>query len=208
MDEQERAAWEALIRRKLREENPPNQEFHALIHEGMLKGLEKDVAQETAMYVVRYWLAGEDLSDIPSRGVQDASDWCAAGAVWGPEFQDEMLLNLIAQSDRDPDARETLHHIQIQRHLEGQPWPAALIDWEIDVKRGKRRKPARRRGNRGQPAYAKGRRNQHIHASVLLLWWLGMGKMDSYHVVGEEIGVSVRTVRKMVPKFRFVATGR
>ena len=198
MDEQYIAALRALIRKKLHEEDAPSQEFDALLHEGMLRGLEKDVAQETATYVVRYWLAGEDLSDILPRGVQEANDWFAAGEVFGREYRPELLRNLIDASGHDFEAWEGLQYMGVRLHAERRRWPAALADWDIEVRLGLRRKPPQRRGNRGQPPYAKVRLNRHIHSAVFLLEWLGMGKMNSYHVVGDELGLSPRTVMNAV----------
>ena len=198
MDEQHIAALRALIRKKLHEEDAPSQEFDALLHEGMLRGLEKDVAQETATYVARYWLAGEDLSDILPRGVQEANDWFAAGEIFGREYRPELLRNLIDASEHDFEAWEGLKYMGIRLHAERRRWPAALADWEIKARLRPRRKPPQRRGNRGQPPYAKARRNRHIYTAVRLLCWLGMGRMDSYHVVGNDVGLSSNRVRDVV----------
>ena len=202
MDEKVRAALQAMTRRKGRGEDVSSEEIHAVVHEGMLMEMDKADAQELGRCFVELWFAGEDLSDIPWCGVEWANDWFATDEVWGSDGRAEMLLDLIDASDDDPDARDALNHIAIRLHAERRRWPGALADWDIEVRRGLRPKPAQRRGNRGQPPYAKDRRNRYIASAEFLLGWLGMGKMDSYHVIGDVLGMSPRAVANAVRSAR------
>ena len=72
---------------------------------------------------------------------------------------------------------------------------------------GPRSKPPPPRGNRGPPNYAKDRRNRWIAGAFSGLESLGLGKMDSYRVIAEKIGMSVRTVINAIQSER-VRAGR
>lgn len=65
MNEERRAQWIRVIRKARRGEPVSPQEHDALLREGLFFGLSDVAAEEEARYVVRYLLAGEDLSDIP-----------------------------------------------------------------------------------------------------------------------------------------------
>ncbi len=67
---------------------------------------------------------------------------------------------------------------------------------------GLRSKPPQPRSNRGQPHYAKDRRNKWIAGAFSELASLGLGKMDSYRVIAEELGMSVRTVMNAIQSHR------
>ena len=72
---------------------------------------------------------------------------------------------------------------------------------------GPRPKPPQPRGNRGSPSYAKDRRNRWIAGAFSGLESLGLGRMDSYRVIAEELGMSVRAVINAIQSER-VRAGR
>ena len=207
MDEQRRAAWNALIRKARRREPVSPEERHALIWEGKFGGLGEADAEAEARCFVRYYLGGADLSDLPGPSVEEALDWFAMREAWGPEFQADKLTNMIEASEHDPYYWEVLNDIAIQCHALRRRFPARLADWDIEVRLGLRSKPPPPRGNRGQPSYAKDRRNRWIAGAFSGLESLGLGKMDSYRVIAEEIGMSVRTVVNAIQSER-VRAGR
>ena len=140
----------------------PSEEINALAPQDLLKGLGKAVAEEEARYFLRYWFGGEDLSDLPRRGWEEAQNWFFMREAWGPELQAEKLRHMIEASEHDPDYWEVLNYIAIHCHALRRRWPAMLADWDIEVRVGLRSRPPQPRGNRGQPRYAKDRRNEWI----------------------------------------------
>lgn len=197
MDEQSRAAWQAVIRKKLRGEDVPSEEINALAPQDLLKGLGKAAAEEEARYFVRYWFGGEDLSDTPPQGISEGHNWFAILEQWGPERQEEKLRNMIDASEQNPDYWDALTYIEVQLLCARIPWPDILADWELEVRMGLRSKPPAR-GNRGQPPYAKDRRNGWIAGAFFCLGYLGMGKMESYRLIADELGMSRRTVMNAI----------
>ena len=176
----------------------PPQEHNALLREGLFHGLDDVAAEEEARYVVRYLLAGEDLSDIPPRGPLEAQNWFAMRDEWGADRQAEKLRNMIAASRHDPDYSTALDHIAIRIQEERRWWPAMLADWDIAVRRGTWSKPARVRGNQGQPRYAKDARNLWIAYTFTLLVHLGLGKTAGYYVIADELDKDERTVMRAI----------
>ncbi len=202
MNEQRRAAWEVAIRKSRRGEPLPPKEHRALLRHDLFKGLARVAAEEEARYVVRYLLSGEDLSDIPPRGPLEAENWFAMREQWGAKRQAEKLRNMIAASERDPDYWTALNHIAIRLQAERRRWPAILADWDIEVRQGRRSKPAQPRGNRGQPSYTKDRRDLWIAYAFGVLVYLGLGKMASYQILADELDKSERTVMDAVQAAR------
>ena len=194
MDEQRRAAWKAAIRKSRRGEPMSPQEHHALLCEGLFRGLDKADAEEEARYVVRYLLSGEDLSDIPPRGPREARNWFEMREDWGAPRQTEKLRNMIVASQHDLDYWTALNHIAIRIQEERRWWPAMLADWDIAVRRGTWCRPARVPGNQGQPQYAKDARNLWIAYAFRVLVHLGLGKMAGYYVIADELDKSENAV--------------
>ena len=190
------------IRKSRRGEPVPAQEHHALLCEGLFKGLDKVAAEEEARYVVRYLLSGEDLSDIPPRGPREARNWFAMREEWGAARQTEKLRNMIDASQHDLDYWTALHHIAIRIQEERLWWPAVLADWDIAVRRGTWSKPAQARGKDGRPHYAKDARNLWIAYAFTLLVHLGLEKMEGYYVIADELGKSERTVMDAIRSAR------
>ena len=178
------------------------EEHDALLCEGLFNGLDNVGAQEEARYVVRYLLSGKDLSDIRPRGPREARDWFAMRDEWGAGRQAEKLRNMIAASQHDIDYWIALNDIAIRIQEERQWWPAALADWDIAVRRGIRSRPARERSNRGQPSYAKDARNRWIAHAFSVLVHLGLGKMEAYFVIADELDRSERTVMSAIQSAR------
>ena len=183
-----------VIRKSRRGELVSPQEHNALLCEGLFRGLGKVDAQEEARYVVRYLLSGEDLSDIPPRGPREARNWFAMREEWGAVRQTEKLRNMIAASRHDIDYWTALNHIAIRIQEERRWWPAMLADWDIAVRRGTWSRPAQPRGSKGQPYYAKDARNVWIAYAFGVLLHLGLGKMEAYYVIADELDKSERTV--------------
>ena len=202
MDEQSRAAWNALIRKSRQRERVAPEERDALIWEGKFHGLSEVDAEEEARCFVRYYLGGADLSDLPRRTMEEALDWFRMREAWGPEFQADKLYNLIEASEHDPDAWEVLNYIIIHCHALRRRLPARLADWDMDVRLGLRSEPPQPRSNRGQPHYTKDRRNKWIAGAFSDLAFLGLGKMDSYRVIAEELDMSARAVMNAIQSDR------
>ena len=190
------------IRKSRRGEPVPAQEHHALLCEGLFKGLDKVAAEEEARYVVRYLLSGEDLSDIPPRGPREARNWFAMREEWGSGRQTEKLRNMIAASQHDLDYWTALNEIAIRIQEERRWWPAMLADWDAAVRRGTRSKPARVPGNKGQPPYAKDARNLWIAYALSVLVHLGLGKMEGYYVIADELDKSESAVMDAIQSAR------
>ena len=180
----------------------PPQDHHALLREGLFKGLGKIDAEEEARHVVRYLLSGEDLSDIPPRGPREARNWFAMREEWGAVRQTEKLRNMIAASQHDLDYWTALNDIAIRIQEERRWWPAMLADWDIAVRRGTRSKPAQARGKNGRPHYAQDARNLWIAYTFTLLLHLGLGKMEGYYVIADELDKGERTVMDAVRSAR------
>lgn len=194
--------WQRAIRRSRRGEPLPQEEHRALLRKGLLEELPTVDAQAEARLVVRYLLSGKDLSDIPPRGPREAEDWFAMRGEWGAVRQAEKLRNMIAASQYDIDYWIALNYIVIRIQVERRRWPAMLADWDVAVRRGLRSKPARARGNKGQPHYAKTARNQWIASAFSALVHLGLGKMDAYFVIADELDKSERTVMYAIQSAR------
>ena len=169
-------------------------EHNALLCEGLFRGLGRADAEEEARYVVRYLLSGEDLSDIPPRGLREARNWFAMREEWGAACQTEKLRNMIDASQHDLDYWTALNHIAIRIQEERRWWPAMLADWDIAVRRGTWPRPARVPGNQGQPHYAKDARNLWIAYAFRVLVHLGLGKMAGYYVIADELDKSENAV--------------
>ena len=191
-----------MIRKKLRREEVPLEEISALYPRDLLKEFGKAAAEEEARYFLRYWFGGENLSDIPPRGRQEGQDWCARGEQWGPKRQELKLRDMIAASKHDPDYWDALNDIALHLQATNRPWPVRLRLWDIEVRQGLLSKPPRPRGNCGQPRYAKDNRNFLISFALLCLRYLGMGKMESYRVIADELGISMRTVMNAIRSHR------
>ena len=194
------------IRKSRRGEPVSPQEHHALLREGLFRGLDKVAAEEESRYVVRYLLSGKDLSDIPPRGPWEARNWFTMGERWGAGRQTEKLRNMIAASRHDPDYFIALDHIAIRIQEERRWWPAMLADWDIAVRRGIRSRPAHVQGDQGQPLYAKDARNAWIAYAFSVLVHLGLEKMEGYYVIADELDRTDRTVMRAVQSAR--APGR
>ena len=178
------------------------QEHDALLCESLFRRLSKVDAEEEARYIVRYLLSGEDLSDIPPRGEREAQNWFAIREEWGEKPQTQKLRNMIAASQHDIDYWTALNHIAIRIQEERRWWPAMLADWDIAVRRGTQSKPAQARGKNGRPHYAKDARNLWIAYTFTLLVHLGLGKMEGYYVIADELDKSERTVMDAVGSAR------
>ena len=202
MNEGRRAAWRRVIQRSRRGQPLPQEEHRALLREGLLQQLGKVDAQAEARFVVRYLLSGKDLSDIPPRGPREAEDWFAMREEWGAVRQAEKLRNMIAASQYDLDYWIALNHISIRTQEERRRWPAMLADWDVEVRRGLRSKPAQARSNKGQPHYAKDTRNLWIAHAFSVLVHMGLGKMDAYFVIADELDKSERTVMYAIQSAR------
>ena len=202
MDEQRRAAWKGAIRKSRRGEPMSPQEHNALLCDGLFKGLGRAEAEEEARYVVRYLLSGEDLSDIPPRGAREARNWFAMREEWGAARQTEKLRNMIDASQHDLDYWTALNHIAIRIQEERRWWPAMLADWDIAVRRGMQSKPAQPRGKDGRSHYAKDARNLWIAYAFTLLVHLGLGRMEGYYVIADELDKSERTVMDAIQSMR------
>ena len=198
MNEERRSRWTRAIRKSRRGEPVSPKEHHALLREGLFKALGRADAEEEARYVVRYLLSGEDLSDTPPRGPQEAHNWFAMRAEWGADRQAEKLRNMIAASHHDLDYWTALNHIAIRIQEERRWWPAMLADWDIAVRRGTCSRPPQARSNRGQPRYAKDARNLWIAHAFRVLVHLGLGKMTGYHIIADELGKSERVVMRAI----------
>ncbi|MDE3262045.1 MAG: hypothetical protein OYL41_08695 [Acidobacteriota bacterium] len=198
MNEERRARWVDAIRKSRGGEPVSPQEHHALLREGLFHGLSKVDAEEEARYVVRYLLSGEDLSDIPPRGPQEAENWFAMRDEWGAAPQREKLRNMIVASRHDPVYSTALNHVAIRIQEERRWWPAMLADWDIAVRRGTWSMPAQTRGNQGQPHYAKDARNLWVAYTFSLLVHLGLGKTAGYYVIADELDKDERTVMRAI----------
>ena len=198
MDEERRARWIRAIRQSRRGEPVSPQDHDALLPDGLFRGLNKVDAEEEARYLVRYLLAGEDLSDIPPRGPLEADNWFAMRDEWGAERQMEKLRAMIAASRYDPVYSAALQHVAIRIQEERRWWPAILADWDIAVRRGTWSKPVQPRGKNGQPHYAKDARDLWIAYTFTLLVQLGLGKTAAYYVIAEELDRNERTVMRAV----------
>ena len=187
-----------VIRKSRRGEAVSPQEHHALLRAGLFKGLGPVAAEEEARYVVRYLLSGEDLSNISPRGPQEARNWFEMREEWGEARQTEKLRNMIAASQYDLDYWTALNHIAIRIQEERLWWPAMLADWDIAVRRGTQTRPARVPGNQGQPHYAKDARNLWIAYAFGVLVHLGLGKMEGYYVIADELDKSESAVVKAI----------
>lgn len=198
MNEERRARWIGAIRKSRGGEPVSPREHHALLREGLFEGLSKLDAEEEARYVVRYLLSGKDLSDISRRGLCEARNWFTMRETWGAQRQTEKLRNMIAASRHDIDSWIALNHIVIGIQEKRWWWPAILADWDIKVRRGTWSKPARARGNHGQPHYAKDARNLWIAYAFRLLIHLGLGKMEGYGVIADELDKTERGVMKAI----------
>ena len=198
MTEERRTRWTRAIRKSRRGELVSPQEHHALLQKGLFRELGKVAAEEEARYVVRYLLSGEDLSDIPPRGPREAELWFAMREDWGAARQAEKLRNMIAASRHDIEYWLALNHIAIRIQGERRRWPAVLADWDIEVRRGTRRKPARPRGSRGQPHYTYDVRNLWIAYAFRALVHLGLAKMAGYYVIADELDKSENAVKDAI----------
>ena len=198
MNEERRAQWTRVIRKARRGEPVSPQEHDALLREGLFHGLNDAAAEEEARCVVRYLLAGEDLSDIPPRGPQEAEDWFAMRDEWGAERQMEKLRRMIAASRYDPVYSTALNHVAIRIQEERRWWPAILADWDIAVRRGMWSRPAQPRGKDGRPHYAQDARNLWIAYTFTLLVHLGLGKTAAYYVIADALDKNERTVMRAV----------
>ena len=182
------------IRKSRRGEPVPPQEHNALLCEGLFEGLGRADSEEEARYVVRYLLSGEDLSDIPPRGPREARNWFEMREEWGAARQTEKLRNMIDANRHDLDYWTALNEIAIRIQEERRWWPAMLADWDIAVRRGRWARPARVRGNRGQPHHAKDARNLWIAYAFRVRVHLGLGKMEGYYVIADELDKSENAV--------------
>ena len=130
MDEERRAAWEAAFA-KLREGlqiwEMPLEEHYALLPQGLFEGMNEVEAIEEALFVVRYWLHGQDPSPIPPRGLAEADNWFAMQSTWGEKRQAEKLRAMIEASGQDPDYWEALNQIAVRLHANGMPFPDDLV---------------------------------------------------------------------------------
>lgn len=174
------------------------EEIDAVWPPGSLSGLGKAEAEEEARCALRCYLADADLSDVPPRGWEEGKDWFAMGEEWGPELQAVRLDHIIDASDYDGDSWDTAKYLTMVFLAERRPLPGRLANWNIEILLGVRSRPRGRRGNRGQPPYVHDRRNDGIASAFAALQRLGMGKMDSYRIVADEIGASLRTVRNVI----------
>ena len=202
MNEERRARWIRAIRKSRRGEPVSPREHNALLCEGLFTGLGRADAEEEARYVVRYLLSGEDLSDIPPRGPRKARNWFAMREEWGAARQTEKLRNMIDASQHDLDYWTALNEIAIRIQEERRWWPAMLADWDIAVRRGTWSRPARVPGNQGQPHYAKDTRNLWVAYAFRVLVHLGLGKMEGYYVIADEIDKSENAVMDAIQSAR------
>jgi len=198
MTEQRRAQWISVIRKSRRGEPVSPEEHDALLRAGLFQGIDRIAAEEEAHYVVRYLLSGEDLSDIAPRGSREAENWFAMRAEWGAELQTLKLHNMIAASEYDSEYRVALNHVAIRFQEKRLCWPAMLADWDIAVRQGTWREPARLRGNQGQPHYAQDSRNVWLAYSSSVLVQMGLGRMAGYDVIADELDKGTTTVRDAV----------
>lgn len=202
MNEERRARWMRAIRKSRRGERVSPEEHDTLLCDGLFRGLDKVAAEEEARYLVRYLLSGAQLSDIAPRGPREARNWFEMREEWGAARQTEKLRNMIAASQHDLDYWTALHHIAIRIQEERRWWPAVLADWDIAVRRGTWSRPARVPGNRGEPHYAKDARNLWIAYAFRVLVHLGLGKMDGYYVIADELNKSESAVVKAIRSAR------
>ena len=112
----------------------------------------------------------------------------------GAARQTEKLRNMIDASQHDLDYWTALNDIAIRIQEERRWWPAILADWDIAVRRGTWSRPARAPGNQGQPHYAKDARNLWIAYAFRVLVHLGLGKMEGYYVIADELDKSENAV--------------
>ena len=201
MDEERHAAWETVLTMLDRNEEAPHARRVALLQKGIFEGLNKVDSMEEAMYVVRYWLHGVDLSPISSRSQAEATNWFAIAKNWGLERQAEKLRAMITASSENPDYWDALNHIAARLHKEREPFPDDLAAWAIEFHQGKIRKPAKQQGNRGEPHYAHDGRNLMLTAVFGLLGYLGLtSRMERYDAIAEECSLEADTVRKVISK--------
>ena len=198
MNEKRKAQWMRVIRKARRGEPVSPQEHDALLREGLFLGLDEVAAEEEARYVVRYLLAGEDLSDIPPRGPREAQNWFAMRDEWGAARQAEKLRNMIDASRHDLDYWTALNHIAIRIQEERRWWPAILADWDIAVRRGTWSRPAQPRGKNGRPRYANDARNLWIAYTFTLLVHLGLRNTAGYYVIADALDKDDRTVMRAI----------
>ena len=202
MDSQRRSAWESAIARNNRGEEVPAEEHYALLREDLFRGMDKVAADEEAMYVVRYWLAGWHPSRIPWRGPSEADNWFALREMRGEERQSEKLRNMTDVSDRDPDYWEALNLIAARLHDKRQRFPDELADWASQLHRGEILRPKKRRSNEGQPPYANDVRNFSYAAVFDLLGFLGLtAKMARYAAIAAACRVDERTVSDAIKAY-------
>ena len=206
MNEERRARWMRAIRKSRRGEPASPEEHHALLREGLFRGLPKVDAEEEARYVVRYLLSGKDLSDIPPRGPCEARNWFTLGERWGASRRTEKLREMIAASQHDRDYFMALDHMAIHIQEKRLWWPALLADWDIAVRRGIRSRPAHVQGDQGQPHYAKDARNAWIAYAFSVLVHLGLEKMESYYVIADELDRTDRAVMNAIQSARAPGT--
>ena len=213
MDDERRAKWDAAITKKDQGEEVSLEENDDLLRPknnklgkpGMFEGLNKVDRKEEAMYVVRYWLHGFDLSPISPRGSAEAENWFAMRNRWGEERQAEKLRAMIEASTQAPDYWKALHLISIRLHAEGELFPDDLADWAIEIHRQnieeKLNRPSKPQSNKGEPHYAYDVRNYMFADVFNLLEFLGLNsKMERYDAIAEERGISERTVCKAIKK--------
>ena len=195
MDEERRAAWEAAFA-KLREGlqiwEIPSEEHYALLPQGLFEGMNEVEAIEEALFVVRYWLHGQDLSPIPPRGLAEADNWFAMQSTWLEKRQAEKLRAMIEASGQDPDYWEALNLIAVRLHKNGMPFPDDLADWVIELHKwaidpcnsGLEKPPQ----HRGKPYYANANRDSSIADVFSLLDFLGLeSKEVRYSVIAESL---------------------
>ena len=106
---------------------------------------------------------------------------------------------MIAASKHDLDYFDALDEIALLYQATGHRWPVRLRLWDFEVRAGLRSKPRRPSGNQGQPPYANDNRNNSIKLVFpCLVEHLEMGKMESYRVIADELGISTTTVRTAI----------
>ena len=197
MNEKRKAMWEKAIAKLDRGEEVPAEDHHALLREGVLKGVEEDEArEEEADLFLRYFYHGltDALSPIPwLEGL--AHYWFE---IRGHPAADRVLRDYIAK-EADFDHWTALNAICARLHRERQPFPDMLADWAAELHEGEHPKPPKIQANAGDPPYAYADRGALFAAADGWLRYLGMARRpDRLSAIAEFAEVSEDTVRRAI----------
>ena len=207
MDRKRHDDWVTALAMMDRGEEVPSELHYVLLKKGMFDGLNAVDRLEKAIYVVKYWLRGMDLSPIGPRGELEAKNWFTICEHLGLERQAEKLRAMVAASSENPDYWDALNFIAARLHEQRAPFPDELADWAMKFHLGNLKKPPKLQSNRGQPSYAQNSRNMLLSDVFGLLGYLGLeSKMERYDAIAEARSMEADTVRKAVSKGRKVSS--